>query len=494
LWLYFWGDSVTKEPKVDLNRTKTIGFLLGIVIFFAMLAAPSPDGLSLAGWRTAAVALLMATWWITEAIPIAATALVPIVVFPVLEISGIEDTLTPYAHPLIFLFLGGFVIAIAMEKWELHRRIALNIVNFVGTEPHSIILGFILASAFLSMWVSNTATALMMLPIAISVLNLVNKKAEPDQQTAHFDLCLLLGIAYGCNVGGMGTLIGTPPNALLAGFMQDSHGVEISFASWLLFGIPMVIISLPVLYGVLTRLVYPIAMDRLPGGDELFANKLRELGVTSSPEKKVAVVFIITALLWIFRPLLSGLIPGVSDTGIAIAAALSFFLIPVKSQEENFILRWDDVEKLPWGVLILFGGGLSLASAISSTGLAEWIGQGVQVLSGWPIFFLLILIVALIVFLTEMTSNTATTAAFLPIMGSVAVGLALEPLLFTLPVALAASCAFMLPVATPPNAIIYGSGRIHIPEMAKAGIWLNLVFILLTGLMVYYIAPLIFSM
>lgn len=479
---------------MDLNKTKTIGFLSGVVIFLTMMMVPSPEGLSSAGWHTAAVALLMATWWITEAIPIAATALVPIVFFPVLEISGIEDTLAPYAHPLIFLFMGGFVIAIAMEKWELHRRIALNIVNFVGTEPHSIILGFILASAFLSMWVSNTATALMMLPIAISVLKLVNQKAEPDQQTTHFDLCLLLGIAYGCNVGGMGTLIGTPPNALLAGFMQDSYGVEISFASWLLFGIPMVIISLPILYVVLTRFVYPIAIDKLPGGDELFANKLRELGATSSPEKKVAVVFGITALLWIFRPLLSDIIPGLSDTGIAIAAALSFFLIPVKSREENFILRWNDVEELPWGVLILFGGGLSLASAISSTGLAEWIGQGVEILSGWPIFLLLILIVTLIVFLTEMTSNTATTAAFLPIMGSVAVGLALDPFLFSLPVALAASCAFMLPVATPPNAIIYGSGRIHIPEMARAGMWLNLVFILVTSLMTYYIAPLIFAM
>lgn len=476
-----------------MSRAKTTGFLFGVIIFITMMITQPPEGLSADGWHTAAVALLMAAWWITEAIPIAATALVPIVAFPVLEISGIEDTLAPYAHPLIFLFLGGFIIAIAMEKWELHRRIALNMVNFVGTEPHSIILGFILASAFLSMWVSNTATALMMLPIAISVLTLVNQKDETNQQKGHFDLCLLLGIAYGCNVGGMGTLIGTPPNALLAGFMQDSYGIEISFVNWLLFGIPLLIISLPILHIMLTRFMYPITMDKLPGGDKLFIQKLKELGAVSSPEKKVAVVFVITALLWITRPLLSQMIPGLSDTGIAIAAALSLFLIPVKSQEENFILKWTDVEKLPWGVLILFGGGLSLASAISSTGLAEWIGEGVQVLSGWPIFLLLILIVTLIVFLTEMTSNTATTAAFLPIMGSVAVGLAVEPLLFTLPVALAASCAFMLPVATPPNAIIYGSGRINIPDMAKAGIWLNIVFIVLTSLMTYFVAPLIFG-
>jgi len=478
---------------VELTKSKSFGFLLGIVVFIIVLAAPAPEGLSESGWKTAAVGLLMAFWWITEAIPIAATALVPIVFFPVLGISGIEDTLSPYAHPLIFLFLGGFVIAVAMEKWNLHRRIALNIVNFVGTEPNSIILGFIIASAFLSMWVSNTATALMMLPIALSVLNLVDQRVEAGHGIRHFNLCLLLGIAYGCNIGGMGTLIGTPPNALLAGFMQDNYGIEISFAEWLLFGIPLVVISLPILYWTLTRWIYPISFTELPGGRALFSEKLNELGAIDSSEKKVAVVFVITALFWITRPLLSNLFTGLTDTGIAIAAALSFFLIPVQSQKRTFILEWDDVEELPWGVLILFGGGLSLASAISSTGLAEWIGQGVQVLSGWPIILLLILVVTLIVFLTEMTSNTATTAAFLPIMGSVAVGLSLEPMLLALPVALAASCAFMLPVATPPNAIIYSSDRIHIPDMAKAGIWLNVIFILITSLVTYYVAPFIFG-
>ena len=477
---------------MELTKSKSPGFLLGVLIYIGMLIGPVPEGLSTSGWHTAAVGLLMAIWWITEAIPIAATALIPVVLFPILGISGVEDTLAPYAHPLIFLFLGGFVIAVAMEKWDLHRRIALNIVRFVGVKPRSIILGFILASAFLSMWVSNTATALMMLPIALSVLNLVDQSAE-SSSTRHFDLCLLLGVAYGCNIGGMGTLIGTPPNALLAGFMQDSYGAEISFASWLLFGIPLLMISLPVLYWMLTSMIYPIKMNELPGGKQLFDNKIAELGTISSAEKKVAFVFVITALLWITRPLLSDLVPGLTDTGIAIAAALSFFLIPVNSQEQTFILEWNDVEKLPWGVLILFGGGLSLASAISATGLAQWIGEGIQVFSGWPIFLLLILIVALIVFLTEMTSNTATTAAFLPIMGSVAVGLSLDPLLFALPVALAASCAFMLPVATPPNAIIYSSDRIKIPQMVKAGIWLNIIFILITTLATYYLAPIIFG-
>jgi len=470
------------------------GFLLGLLFFAVVLLLPAPDGLTAAAWHTAAVALLMGTWWITEAIPIAATALVPVVLFPLLGISGIDSTLEPYAHPLIFLFMGGFIIAIAMEKWELHRRIALNIVSFVGTRPHAIIMGFIIASAFLSMWVSNTATALMMLPIALSVLKLVDRQQESGMETHHFGLCLLLGVAYGCNVGGMGTLIGTPPNALLAGFMADNYGVEISFARWLLFGIPLVVICLPVIYIVLTRLVYPLEIKELPGGKQLFEEALQSLGTISKPEKKIAVVFVLTAFLWITRPLFNDLLPGISDTGIAMAAALSFFLIPVQSEEKKCILEWNDVEELPWGVLILFGGGLSLASAINNTGLAEWIGLSLEGLASWPVLVLLLLLVTLIVFLTEMTSNTATAAAFLPIMGSVAVGLGLDPMLFALPVALAASSAFMLPVATPPNAIIYGSNRIKIPEMARAGMWLNIIFIILISLLAYTVAPYIFGM
>ncbi len=480
--------------EISIQR-ETVGFWTGCLVFGVMLSLSAPEGLSFEGWRTSAVAALMAVWWISEAIPIAATALVPIVMFPLLGVSGIESTLQPYAHPLIFLFMGGFIIAIAMEKWDLHRRIALNIVSFVGTRPTSIIMGFIIASAFLSMWVSNTATALMMLPIALSVLKLVDSEVEATStsENRNFALCLLLGVAYGCNVGGMGTLIGTPPNALLAGFMADNYDIEITFATWLYFGIPLVAISLPVLHLVLTRVIYPVRMEELAGGKELFERTLQSLGSISNAEKKVAVVFVITAFLWITRPLYESLVPGLSDTGIAMTAALSFFLIPVRGEEKNFILNWDDVEKLPWGVLILFGGGLSLASAISSTGLAEWMGQGFEGLSHWPVLVLLLMVVTLIVFLTEMTSNTATSAAFLPIMGSVALGLGQAPLLFALPVALAASCAFMLPVATPPNAIIYGSNRISIPDMARAGFWLNLIFIMLVTLATYLLAPLIFG-
>lgn len=475
-----------------MNR-KGIGLVAGAAIFLFMLFAQRPPSLSPEAWRTAALGLLMATWWITEAVPIPATALLPMVLMPVLGIAGIEETLSPYAHPLIFLFMGGFIIAIAMEKWELHRRIALNIVQFVGVNPQSIVLGFILASAFLSMWVSNTATALMMLPIALSILQLVNSRTD-DGAHRHFGLNLLLGVAYGCNIGGMGTLIGTPPNALLAAFMADNYGVEISFVNWMIFAIPLVVIALPILYWVLTRLIYPVDMETLPGGRAMLNQQLQSLGTWSSAEKKVAVVFVGTALLWITRPLIEAFIPGLTDTGIAMAAALSFFFIPSGAGDKEMVLNWTDAESLPWGVLILFGGGLSLASAISDTGLAEWIAGGVQMFGGWPVLVILIIIVTTIVFLTEITSNTATSAAFLPVIGSVAVGLGQEPLLFALPVALSASCAFMMPVATPPNAIIYGSERISIPEMVRAGIWLNLIFILLISGWVYFVTPFIFGL
>lgn len=471
---------------------KRLGLAAGLLVFFIMLYLPVPEGLSPAGWRTAAVASLMAIWWIMEALPIAVTALLPVVLVPLLNIATIGDATAPYANPLIFLFMGGFIIAVAMQRWDLHRRIALTIVSYVGVNPASIILGFILASAFLSMWVSNTATALMMLPIALSILQLVEDQKE-DSEKLNFEIVLVLSIAYACNIGGMGTLIGTPPNALLAGFMSENYGYEIGFAQWMMLGIPLMLIALPLLYFLLVKLIYPIHLNELPGGKKLIQNQLTRLGSISSAEKKVALVFCITALLWICRPLLTGFLPGLSDAGIAIGAAISLFIIPVDIKKKQFLLSWSDAEELPWGVLILFGGGLSLASAISDTGLAEWIGQGVGVLGGWPMILLIGAVISLIIFLTEMTSNTATTAAFLPILASVAIGLGENPLLLAVPAALGASCAFMLPVATPPNAIVYGSGKITIPEMSNAGLWLNLIFIVLLTAASYSLINVVFG-
>jgi len=459
---------------------KRAGLIGGILVFVILLFLPVPEGLSDAAWKTAAVTILMGIWWITEAIPISATALLPIVLFPVLGVFSIGDATGPYANPLIFLFMGGFVIALAMEKWNLHKRIAITIVNFVGIKPSSIIIGFIIASAFLSMWVSNTATAIMMLPIAMSILELLDKNDKSAK--INFEIVLVLTIAYACNIGGMGTLIGTPPNALLAGFVLENYNIEISFLDWMMVGVPIMLVSLPLMYVILTKFVYPIRIKELPGGTELIRSQMERLGNISNQEKKVAVVFVSAALLWMFRPLLSSVVPGLSDAGIAIGAAVAFFMIPANSEENRFLLKWSDTKRLPWGVLILFGGGLSMASAISSTGLATWIGSGIGSLNTWPIILIILIVIALIVFLTEMTSNTASTAAFLPILASVAIGLGENPFLLAIPTVLGASCAFMLPVATPPNAIVYGSGKISIPEMSKAGLWLNIMFILLLTL------------
>ena len=459
---------------------KKAGLLGGILVFIILLFLPVPEGLSDAAWKTAAVTILMGIWWITGAIPISATALLPIVLFPVLGVFSIGAATAPYANPLIFLFMGGFVIALAMEKWNLHKRIAITIVNFVGIKPSSIIIGFIIASAFLSMWVSNTATAIMMLPIAMSILELLDKNDKAAK--INFEIVLVLTIAYACNIGGMGTLIGTPPNALLAGFVLENYDIEISFLDWMMVGVPIMLASLPLMYVILTKFVYPIRIKELPGGKELIQSQMERLGSISNQEKKVAVVFISAALLWMFRPLLTSALPGLSDAGIAIGAAVAFFMIPANSEENRFLLKWSDTKRLPWGVLILFGGGLSMASAISSTGLATWIGSGIGSLNSWPIILIILIVIALIVFLTEMTSNTASTAAFLPILASVAIGLGENPFLLAIPTVLGASCAFMLPVATPPNAIVYGSGKISIPEMSKAGLWLNIMFILLLTL------------
>jgi sodium-dependent dicarboxylate transporter 2/3/5 len=428
----------------------------------------------------------MAVWWITEAIPIPATALVPLVAFPVLGINSIQDAAAPYANPLIYLFMGGFLIAVAMQRWDLHRRIALTIVRYVGVQPTSIVVGFIIASAFLSMWVSNTATALMMLPIGLSVIRLTQDAvAEAEAPTpTHFSLVLVLCIAYACNIGGIGTLVGTPPNAFLAGFMLETYDVEIGFAQWMIVGLPLVIVSLPITYYLLTW-IYPLEIKEIPGGRALINQQIERLGPMSDAEWKVGLVFAGTALLWITRPLLTDLIPGLSDAGVAMTAGLVLFLIPTHTEPNAHLLNWEEAETLPWGVLILFGGGLSLADAISTTGLATWIGQGVSSYGTWPVLLIVLLSVATIVFLTEITSNTATSAAFLPILASAAIGIGQNPFLLVIPAALGASCAFMLPVATPPNAIVYGSGHISIPQMGRAGIWMNLALILLITALAY---------
>lgn len=465
------------DPARSLPFRRRLGLVAGPVLFLVVLLLPAPAGMMAPAWSTAAVGILMAVWWVTEAIPIAATALLPLVLFPVLGVGGIGDAAAPYANPIIFLFFGGFLIAVAMQRWGLHRRIALHVVGAVGTEPTRLVLGFMLATGFLSMWVSNTATAVMMMPIGLSVIELVvRRKEDGSLPQLNFGTALMLGIAYSASIGGLATLVGTPPNAFMAGFMNEAYGVEIGFAQWMVVGVPLVVVALPATWWLLTHAILPIALREIPGGRAMIRDELSALGAVSPAERRVAAVFTLTALAWMTRPLTDAWVPGLSDAGIAMAAALVLFLLPIGRGE--FVLDWDSVERgVPWGVLLLFGGGLSLAGAVSRTGLAEWIGTALSGLSAMPTLLLVAAIVAVVVFLTELTSNIATTAAFLPVLGSLAVGLGENPFLFVIPAALAASCAFMLPVATPPNAIVYGSGYITIPQMSRAGLWLNLVFI-----------------
>jgi sodium-dependent dicarboxylate transporter 2/3/5 len=383
-----------------------------------------------------------------------------------------------------------------MERWGLHRRIALVVLRFTGDQPTYMVGGFMLVSAVLSMWVSNTATVIMMLPVAVSVFDLVARRVQPsgagadlsDSTSAirNFGLCLMLGIAYGASIGGIGTPIGTPPNLFLVSFAKENLGREISFVRWMAVALPLVAVFLPLTWLFLTRVIYRIRLRRIPGGSDFILDALAELGPPSRGERITLAVFLMAALLWVTRPLLTGLelagthpLAGLSDAGIAMLAAIALFVTPVERRSGRFALDWDTAVKLPWGILILFGGGLSLASAIQRNGVGELLGSQVAGFAGVPSLFVVLGVVTLIVFLTELTSNTATTATLIPILAALAPGLGMEPLLLAVPATLAASCAFMLPVATPPNAIVFGSGLIRVSEMSRAGFWLNWIGIFL---------------
>ena len=495
------------EPARVTTRA-WIGRFLGPILAVALylLLPGEAAGLADAARATAAVGTLMAVWWITEALPLPVTALLPIALFPLAGVLPVGEATAPYASDIIFLFMGGFMLALAMQRWGLHRRIALLTVLAVGTRPTRVIAGFMLATAFLSMWVSNTATTVMMLPIGLSVLQLVFERVQgldPDEVTGagapNFATCLMLAIAYAASIGSLATLIGTPPNLFMAGFLAETYGIEIGFGQWMMVGLPLAAVFLVIAWVLLTRVVYPSALEEIPGGRQLFRDELARLGRVSRGEKIVAGVFLATAAAWVLREPLTGWewlvtrLPGLealSDPGIAIVAAILLFAIPVDARHGVFTLDWTTARQLPWGVLLLFGGGLSLARAVGTSGLDEWIGLQVGALGGLPVVVLVLVAVAAVVFLTELTSNTATAATFLPILGGVALGLDLDPLLLVVPAALAATCAFMMPVATPPNAIVFGSGHVTIPQMVRAGIWLNLVAIGLVVAVVYLLGPL----
>lgn len=436
-----------------------------------------------AGHATTAVAVWMAIWWMTEAIPIYATALIPLGLLPLLGATSMKAAAAPYGHELIFLFMGGFILALALQRWSLDRRISLLVLKRVGDRPHAVVGAFMLVTAGLSMWVSNTATSMMMLPIALGVI-------ETSRRDPGFETSLLLGIAYAASIGGIGTLVGTPPNLFLASYASDDLGIEIGFARWMAIGVPLTGIFLPIAWLLLTRVLHPIRVRRIEGARRHASEALAELGPMTRAEWSVLVVFATTATLWITRPLLP--VPGLSDPGIAILAALSLFLIPVDRRAGVFVMSWETAVTLPWGILVLFGGGLSLAAAIRVNGVGELLGASVAGFAGLPPILLVAAVVTLVIFLTEITSNTATAATLVPIFAGLAPGLGIDPLLLIVPAAVAASCAFMLPVATPPNAVVFGSGRVTLPQMARTGLWLNGIGILLiTGLCYALVIPLL---
>ncbi|HKJ10856.1 MAG TPA: SLC13 family permease [Ornithinimicrobium sp.] len=505
------------------SKAKTWGFrALGVGLALLVYVVLAGAELSADARVVAAVAILMATWWVTEAIPLSATALLPIILLPSLTELTIDDATVPYANPIVFLFLGGFLIAIAMQKWDLHRRIALLTLRRVGTHPRRIILGMMISTAFLSMWVSNTATTLMMLPIAISVLALVVENAShqgedggedlrsqmeegkgvtdvvDDTDVRIFGVALVLSIAWSASIGGLGTLLGSPPNAIVAGYISDELDKEVGFLEWMMLGVPLLVTFLIIAWLLITRVLYRFHIDEIPGGREMIDSEISELGPMSQGEKIVLAVFGGAAFLWIVPGLLAGIgsigealpwLDSFNDTVIAISAGIILFLLP-GDKEGRMALEWEDAEKgLPWGVLLLFGGGLSLAAAVAATGLDEWFGEQVSGLEALPIVLLLAAVVTIVLLLTEMTSNTATAATFIPVLGGVAIGIGVDPTTLLIPAALAATCAFMLPVGTPPNAIVFGSGAVTIGEMARGGAVLNVVGILLVTMFAVVIGP-----
>ncbi|MEM6343657.1 MAG: DASS family sodium-coupled anion symporter [Bacteroidota bacterium] len=478
-----------------LSRSQVLGLILGPTLFITTLLLFRPEGLSSEANAVLACTLWIAVWWITEAIPIAVTSLLPIIMFPLTGGLSLAETTASFGHRYIFLYIGGFILAIAIERWDLHRRIALNIIKLIGTDIKFIILGFMVATAFLSMWISNTATSVMMLPIGLAIVSqLKDNPATVENEHKQFGKALMLAIAYSASIGGVATLIGTPPNLVLAGIVQEIYGIEITFAQWLIFGLPISVLLLFLCWKYLTAFAFKFPFQSFPGGRAEINKQVSALGPMSFEEKVVLGVFIFTALAWISRSyVLNKFLPALDDTIIALVAGVSLFLLPASRAENRPILTWEEAVKLPWGILLLFGGGLALAQGFKVSGLAEWIGSQMTLLDGVSLLLLLLVLIAGVNFLTEITSNLATTAMLLPILAPLALVIDVHPYILMVGATVAASCAFMLPVATPPNAVVFGSGYITVFDMARVGLRMNLISIALLTLIVFYLLPYIWG-
>lgn len=441
------------------------------------------------------IAFWMILWWISEVVPIYVTALIPMVLFPALNIFSIKETFHPYANPIIFLFMGGFIIALAMESRKLHMRIALNLIKITGTKPTGIILGFTIATAFLSMWISNTATAVMMLPIAMSVINLLKQNKESEEYKK-FGLALMLSIAYAANIGGTMTLIGTPPNVVFAGFLLERYQIEIGFGDWMLIGVPFGLMMLSVMYFLLTKGLINIKLPKIEGAQNLISTELKGLGKMQNAERMVLFVFVLTALLWMFKGQVNNLVfggPVLNNTSIAMLGGLLMFCLPVNLKSGEFLLSWKETKDLPWGILLLFGGGLSMAAALESVGAIDIIGSYVASNLSVSIFILVAVLATIGVFATEFMSNVALVTVLLPVVFGIGDKLGVNAFELTIPVVLAASCAFMMPISTPPNAVVYSSGQIKINQMIRVGFVLNIATILLLSTVIYWLVNFVFG-
>ena len=478
-------------------NSRKIGLYLGPILFILTRFFLEAEGLSDQANAVLASTLWIAIWWITEAIPIAATSLLPIILFPLSGALPLADTTSSFGHRFVFLYLGGFILALAIQKWNLHKRIALNIIKVVGTNVQKIILGFMVATAFLSMWISNTATAVMMLPIGIAIIKqMKDLKNTSEDENLIFGKALMLSIAYSASIGGIATLIGTPPNLVFAGIIQETYNIEISFLKWFQFGLPISILLLAISWVYLTKVAFKFKQNEFNKGKEEINRQLEELGSISYEEKIVLSVFVVTGLAWILRTyLLNKFIPNLDDSIIALISGISLFLFQANNQEgkKEKIMNWEDAVKLPWGILLLFGGGLAIAQGFQSSGLANWIAENLTQLNDFSLFIILLVLITAVNFLTEITSNLATTAMLLPILAPTAVTLGVHPYILMVGATLAASCAFMLPVATPPNAVVFGSNYLKISDMVRVGILMNIISIIIIFMMVYFILPILWN-
>jgi sodium-dependent dicarboxylate transporter 2/3/5 len=458
--------------------------LLGPVLALIVFVLPHPPALSSQGWTVIACMVWMLTWWISEVIPVAVTALLPLILFPVTGVMGIQEVCSPYGSSPIFLFMGGFMIALAMEKWNLHKRIALNMIRLTGTDARGIVLGFMLATALLSMWISNTATAVMMIAIVQPTIKLLFEHSnENEHEKNRFALCLLLGIGYSASIGGLATIIGTPPNVVMVGIVQRMTGEEVSFFKWMLACTPLMLILLVACYFLLTRVMFPFHLKRFTHSEQIIKEEIVQLGKMNPQERAVAFIFMLTASLWIFNQPLRHL-PGLSfldDTSIAMTGGLLLFILPVKGQ---WLMEWEDTKQLQWGILLLFGGGLALAKALEHTGVITLLASLANAFEGIHVYVLIIILTAISLFLTEIMSNVALATIMVPVVIGIAEGVGANPVLFALPVTLATSYGFMMPISTPPNAIVYATGYIRMKDMIRAGFWLDLIGLILVSLFI----------